>query len=122
MKNSNLLSGKHLVIFFILLLIFHPKDLKAQFANGADVSWLSQMEDAGYKFKDNTGIQKNCLDILKEKGINALRFRVWVNPSGGYCNKKDVAYMAHRADSMGFKIMIDFHLGDTWTDPAHQVK
>ena len=122
MKNLNLLSLKHLAVFFISLLIFQPQELKAQFANGADISWLSQMENEGYIFKDNTGIQKNCLDILKEKGINTLRFRVWVNPTGGYCNKKDVAYMAHRADSMGFKILIDFHLSDTWADPAHQTK
>ena len=50
------------------------------------------------------------------------RFRVWVNPIGDYSNKKDVVNMAHRADSMGFKIMIDFHLSDTWADPAHQTK
>ena len=69
MKSSNLLSIKHLAIFFIALMILQPRELKAQFANGADISWLSQMEDAGYIFKDNTVIQKNCLDILKEKGI-----------------------------------------------------
>ncbi len=80
------------------------------------------MEAQGYIFRNNSGIQKNCMDILKEKGINALRFRVWVNPTGGYCNKKDVLYMAHRADSMGFDIMINFHLSDTWADPGHQTK
>jgi arabinogalactan endo-1,4-beta-galactosidase len=102
-----------------------PQDARGQFANGADIGWLSQMEAQGYVFKDNSGVQKNCLDILKEKGINALRFRVWVNPSRygiNYCNKKDVAYMAHRADSAGFKVMIDFHCSDTWADPGHQAK
>jgi len=122
MKNSNLLSRKHFAIFFLVLFIFQPQKLTAQFANGADVGWLSQMEDEGYIFKDNSGVQKNCLDILKEKGINALRFRVWVNPSGGYCDKKDVAYMAHRADSMGFKVLIDFHYSDYWADPGKQNK
>ena len=80
------------------------------------------MEAQGYVFKDHSGIKKNCLEVLKEEGINALRFRVWVNPSGGYCGKKDVAYMAHRADSMGFKVMLDFHCSDTWADPGHQTK
>ncbi|MGE5797410.1 MAG: arabinogalactan endo-beta-1,4-galactanase, partial [Ignavibacteria bacterium] len=80
------------------------------------------MENQGYVFKNSSGIQMNCMDILKEKGINALRFRVWVNPAGGYCNKQDVLYMAHRADSMGFDIMINFHLSDTWADPGHQTK
>jgi arabinogalactan endo-1,4-beta-galactosidase len=110
------------LLIFIFLFIFQFREIKAQFANGADVGWLSQMEDEGYIFKDNSGVQKNCLDILKEKGINALRFRVWVNPSGAYCDKKDVAYMAHRADSMGFKVMIDFHYSDDWADPGKQYK
>jgi arabinogalactan endo-1,4-beta-galactosidase len=30
--------------------------------------------------------------------------------------------MAHRADSMGYKVMIDFHYSDTWADPGHQTK
>jgi arabinogalactan endo-1,4-beta-galactosidase len=80
------------------------------------------MEAQHFIFKDSSGVPKNCMDILKEKGINTLRFRVWVNPGDGYCGKDDIAYMAHRADSMGFKVMLDFHLSDTWADPAHQTK
>lgn len=95
---------------------------QAQFANGADVSWLSEMETYGYVFKDNSGVQKDCLQILKEKGINALRFRVWVNPKGRFSNKKDVTYMSQRAKNMGFDVMIDFHMSDTWADPGHQTK
>jgi arabinogalactan endo-1,4-beta-galactosidase len=123
MNNSKLLLSKQiLILIFFVLLIFHPQVIRAQFANGADIGWLSEMEVRGYVFKDNSGIQKNCLEILKEKGINALRFRVWVNPTGKYCDKKDVAFMVHRADSMGFKVMINFHLSDWWADPGHQTK
>ncbi len=124
MKDQNFLSTakrfSSLIIFLLLLL--QTQVIKAQFANGADVGWLSQMEYYKYVFKDDSGNQKNCLEILKEKGINALRFRVWVNPTGNFCGKRDVAYMAHRADSMGFKVMIDFHMSDTWADPGHQTK
>jgi len=119
----SVLSTKSFRILVLLsLLLILPPETRAQFANGADIGWLSQMEAQRYVFKDNAGVQKNCLEILKEKGINALRFRVWVNPSAGYCGKKDVAYMAHRADSMGFKVMLDFHFSDTWADPGHQTK
>jgi arabinogalactan endo-1,4-beta-galactosidase len=104
------------------LLFLQPTEMRAQFANGADIGWLSQFEKQGYIFKDLSGNQKNCMEILKGLGINALRFRVWVDPSGGYCGKKDVAYMAHRADSMGFKVMLDFHCSDTWADPGDQTK
>ncbi len=120
--NHSRMTNLSLMSVFFCLLLFEPMEAMAQFAGGADIGWLSQMEANRYVFKDNSGIQKNCLDILKEKGINALRFRVWVNPSGGYCNKKDVAYMAHRADSMGFSVLIDFHMSDTWADPGHQTK
>jgi len=111
-----------LTILVLVLSLCAPCTARAQFANGADIGWLSQMEAQGKVFKDRSGIQKNCLDILKEEGINALRFRVWVNPGGGYCGKKDVAYMAHRADSAGFSVMLDFHMSDTWADPGHQTK
>ncbi len=124
MKQSKVLFLiKHLPvsILFLLFLVQH-QEVHSQFANGADIGWLSQMESAGYVFYNDSGIQKNCMEILKEKGMNALRFRVWVNPTGGYCNRKDVAYMAHRADSMGFSVMIDFHCSDTWADPSHQAK
>ncbi len=121
MKNDRKLPRlKYLSILAITMVIMQYQVVLAQFANGADVSWLSQMEASGYVFRNNAGVKENCLQILKEKGINALRFRLWVNPPGGYCNEKDVAYMAHRADSMGFSVLLDFHLSDTWADPGHQ--
>lgn len=98
----------------------------ANFVKGADVGWLEQMEATGYKFYDSYGTPKECLDILKEKGINTIRLRVWVNPSddktNGHCNKKEVATMALRAKNKGFRIMIDFHYSDSWADPAKQTK
>lgn len=124
MYNPNLSSviKRLLILSFFFLLLFQSPEVKAQFANGADVSWLSQMEEDGYIFKNSSGIQESCLEILKEKGINALRFRVWVNPQDGYSGKKYVAHEAYIADSMGFKILLDFHLSDTWADPGHQTK
>ena len=124
MEKSDLISGlKNLFILLsFFLFLFLPQQIKAQFANGADVGWLSQMEDNGYIFKDNSGVQKNCLEILKQKGINALRFRVWVNPTNGYNGLADVVRKSIIADSMGFKIMLDFHFSDTWADPSHQTK
>ncbi len=123
MKNKKfpLISTPLIVIIFSLLFI-QPREIFPQFAYGADVSWLSQMEYWGYVFKDNSGNQKDCLDILKSKGINALRFRIWVNPANDFNNKKDVVYMASRAKSKGFDVMIDFHMSDNWADPGKQAK
>jgi len=99
---------------------------QAQFVKGADVGWLPQMEATGFKFYNNAGVQTNCLQILKDKEINTIRLRVWVNPSNdktsGHCSKKETVVMAMRAQAMGIRVMIDFHYSDTWADPGHQAK
>jgi arabinogalactan endo-1,4-beta-galactosidase len=50
------------------------------FVKGADVGWLPQMEATGY----NSAMPRageDCLQILKDLGINTIRLRTWVNPS-----------------------------------------
>ncbi|MEJ0001454.1 MAG: glycosyl hydrolase 53 family protein [Verrucomicrobiota bacterium] len=91
-------------------------------ARGADVGWLSEMEAAGTTFYDENGQPKDCLQILKDHGVNAIRLRVWVNPPKGWCGKDDVVKMAKRAAAMGFRLLIDFHYSDTWADPQKQPK
>jgi arabinogalactan endo-1,4-beta-galactosidase len=103
-----------------------PTPTVSAFAKGADVGWLPQMEATGYKFYDTDGKQKDCLELLKDRGINTIRLRVWVNPSNdkasGHCSKEETVVMAVRAKKMGMRIMIDFHYSDTWADPAKQAK
>jgi arabinogalactan endo-1,4-beta-galactosidase len=115
------------IVMCTYLNVFCPITAKAAtFANGADVSWLPQMEANGYKFYDDNGVQKDCLQILKEHGINSIRMRVWVNPSNdpysGHCSKNEVVELAKRCQNMGFRIMIDFHYSDSWADPGKQYK
>ena len=89
---------------------------------GADVSWLTQMEDSSYKFYNASGTAMDCFQLMKSLGINAIRLRVWVNPGGGWCGTKDVVAKAVRAHNLGFRLLIDFHYSDTWADPGHQAK
>lgn len=73
----------------VLLLLFissttialAQKKNTSAFAKGADVSWLPQMEATGYRFYDLDGKEKDCLQLLKERGMNTIRLRVFVNPS-----------------------------------------
>lgn len=92
------------------------------YARGADVSWLSEMEAAGKKFYNNDGVQQDLLTIIKAKGVNAIRLRVWVNPASGWCNTADVLAKAKRAKAMNMRVMIDFHYSDSWADPGTQTK
>jgi arabinogalactan endo-1,4-beta-galactosidase len=99
---------------------------KAAFAKGADVGWLPQMEATGYKFYDQDGTEKDCLQLLKDRGMNSIRLRVWVNPNqdkaSGHCSKEETVAMALRAHKMGMRVMINFHYSDSWADPAKQNK
>ncbi len=111
---------------FFLFFFLTADEVKSQFVKGADIGWLQQMEATGYKFYDSTGVQKDCMQILKDHGINTVRLRVFVNPSSdktsGHCSKKEVAEMAMRAKNMGMRVMIDFHYSDSWADPSKQNK
>ncbi len=97
-------------------------EVSTGFAKGADVSWVTEMEAAGVKFYDASGTQIECMELLKSLGMNAIRLRVWVNPSSGWCNKDDTIIKAWRASKLGLRIMIDFHYSDTWADPGAQYK
>ena len=100
--------------------IFNRKAHETDFAFGADVGFVSQMESWGTKWLDKNGRQKDILQILKEQGINNVRLRVWVNPSGGWCGKQDVVKMAKRVKAKGMGVMLSFHYSDSWADPGTQ--
>lgn len=86
---------------------------RGSWAKGADISWLSEMEHDGM-FDDD------CIEILREQGMNAVRLRVWVNHKTGWSNKEDMLGLAKRAAKQGQRIMIDIHYSDFFADPSHQ--
>ena len=101
--------------------IFNRVEHEEDFAFGADISWLSQQESWGTYYCGRSGKKMDLMTILKdEEGVNAVRFRVWVNPSGGWSGKQDVVNLCKRAHAKGMKIMISFHYSDTWADSSSQ--
>lgn len=93
---------------------------KIVFAEGADISWTTQMEKDGVKFVDASGNETECTALMKETGFDAIRLRVWVDPEDGWCGKDDVLEKARRAQALGMRVMIDFHYSDSWADPGKQ--
>ena len=92
----------------------------ADYAIGADVSFLKQAEDSGTVFK-NSGQAKPGLQILKDHGYNWVRLRLFHTPTQ---LPNDLAYTiasAQAAKRQGFKFLLDYHYSDTWADPTHQV-
>ena len=120
---KNLIS---ILLILLVLPIYSQKSKTQEFSKGADVGWLPQMEATGYKFYDTDGKEKDCLQLLKDRGINSIRLRVWVNPNNdkasGHCSKDETIAMALRAKKLGMHIMIDFHYSDSWADPGKQFK
>ncbi len=100
-----------------------PKETDtSNYAKGADVSWITEMESNGILFYDKSGVKTECMALMKSLGMNSIRLRIWVNPTDGWCNKTDLLIKAKRAQDLGMRIMIDFHYSDSWADPGKQTK
>ena len=89
---------------------------------GADLGWITEYEHYGHKFYNDDGQEMECTALMKELGLNAVRHRVWVDPSahGNWCDKEDLLVKCLRAKALGMAIMVDFHYSDWWADPAKQ--
>jgi len=93
----------------------------ADFAFGADLSFLKQAEDRGTVFKDGTNATPG-LQIFKNHGYNWIRLRIFVEPVGGNL-PNDLQYTlaeAKDAKKLGYKFLLDFHYASTWADPGKQ--
>jgi arabinogalactan endo-1,4-beta-galactosidase len=102
--------------------------LPGDFLVGADISWVPQQEDRDRHFSVG-GVERDLLKILKEHRFNAVRLRIFVDPTAtggystnGYCGMKSTFAMARRVKAEGLQFLLDFHYSDTWADPAHQKK
>ena len=122
MRNAFSTVLTYTIVCVLLFCVKQSKAQNQQFAKGADISWLSEMESKGQKIYNDAGNQQDCRLILRDHCLNSIRLRVWVNPTNGFCGKADVVAAALKVAKMGFRIMIDFHYSDSWADPGQQTK
>lgn len=101
--------------------------LSAQKYVGGDISMLTKYEEAGVTYKDKSGNTVQPLTFFYEQGLNAMRVRLFVDPSKASEEHKkegvvqDLEYvkaLGKRIKDAGFKLILDFHYSDTWTDPG----
>ena len=102
---------------------------------GADISSANGMLARGSflkNFEGDEGVE--LTQLMKDLGLNATRYRVWVNPRrwgrpgapeqenshAGTCDKEDLLANCLLAKNLGMEVMVDFHYSDTWADPKHQ--
>jgi arabinogalactan endo-1,4-beta-galactosidase len=91
----------------------------ADYAVGADLSFLKQAEDHGTQFKDN-GKAEPGLQIFKDHGYNWIRLRLFHTPTELPNNLVYTIATAQSAKKLGFKFLLDYHYSDTWADPGKQ--
>ncbi|MBR5169957.1 MAG: glycosyl hydrolase 53 family protein [Muribaculaceae bacterium] len=95
---------------------------------GGDISLLTKYEQYGAVYYNENGVRiTNMLSYLKDNELNAMRVRLFVDPSKagtedqgeGVC--QDLPYvkaLGKRIKDAGFKLLLDIHYSDTWTDPG----
>jgi len=91
------------------------------FLCGGDVSEIPEVEAGGGKYFYN-GKEEDPFVLMKKAGWNFVRFRIWNQPKGGWCDKDHTLKLAKRAHAQGLKISLDFHYSDWWADPGKQTK
>ena len=96
-----------------------PQLRAADYAIGADLSFLKQAEERGTVFKEE-GQPKPGLQIFKDHGYNWIRLRLFHTPTRLPNNLEYTIAMAKDARKLGFKFLLNFHYSDTWADPGKQ--
>jgi arabinogalactan endo-1,4-beta-galactosidase len=91
----------------------------AEYAIGADLSFLKQAEERGTVFKDN-GQAKPGLPIFKDHGYNWIRLRLFHTPTQLPNNLQYTIELAKAAKQLGFRFLLNYHYSDTWADPGKQ--
>lgn len=96
---------------------------------GGDISLLPEYEKVGSTYYTQSGTAvSNVLSFLSDEGWNAMRLRLFVEPSNytasdkvNVCQNLDyVKTLGKRIKDAGFKLMLDFHYSDGWADPGKQ--
>lgn len=95
---------------------------------GGDISALTYNETFNPTWLDADGKTTTSWQVFKDAELNAMRVRLFVEPSK-YAGDKDawacqdldyVKVLGKQIKDNGFKLMLDFHYSDSWADPAKQ--
>src|SRR5690606_1273237 len=57
-----------------------PVELKEDYIIGMDISSIIEVEKAGGRFYNDQGLEQDVFEILKTKGVNYVRIRLWNEP------------------------------------------
>jgi arabinogalactan endo-1,4-beta-galactosidase len=117
-------------VILLTMLVMLGAKVQAQKYVGGDISLLPTYEEHGANYMDKDGKKiTDLLAFLKEQGLNAMRVRLFVDPSRASAEAKgqgvrqDLDYvkkLGKKIKDAGLSFMLDFHYSDTWADPGQQ--
>ena len=120
MRATSILSSQLLGSAVLRLLPLLQVSGAALTYKGVDWSSVTVEERAGTKYKTANGSVAQLEIILASNGVNTVRQRLWVNPTGGTYGLEYNLALAKRAKAAGLGVYLNLHYSDTWADPAHQ--
>ncbi len=119
---------KRFYIFIAALFVITISGFSATKYVGGDISLLPKYEERGAIYYNENGTRiTDMLNYLKTTGMNAMRVRLFVDPSKanaedqgeGVCQDLPfVISLSQRIKATGFNLLLDIHYSDTWTDPG----
>lgn len=110
-----------IAILIPLALSIPVLSVRGEMLNGADISFLPQVEAGGGVYRVG-GMSTDLFSILRSHSINMVRLRLWHTPPDGHSGLAETLALAERAHAAGCGLLLDFHYSDTWADPGHQTK
>lgn len=132
MTNS-FFSAIKATVLMLGLIVFTPS--ARPYIVGVDISWVQEEESVGVKYFHD-GRQMDIFQILKEHGVNFIRWRTFVNPCApdGYarqtwnrapgkecwCDLEHTIAFAKRIKAAGMGFLHDYHMSDTWASIGEQ--
>lgn len=114
------------ILFLTALMVLAMKGNAQQAYVGGDVSVLLKYEEQNAEYLDTIGNPiPDLLVYLKEQGWNAMRVRLFADPSTSedraVCQDLDyVKRLGQRIKAAGLYFMLDIHYSDSWADPGQQ--
>lgn len=93
--------------------------LSTEIIKAVDLSFLpeAQSENAIYL---NSNELIDPLKLLKSKGCNYIRVRLWHNPVTIHSSFDEVKSLCKRIRDAQMGVWLTVHYSDTWADPGHQ--
>lgn len=123
------MKSRLLGILLATLALTTPAQAEYRYVGG-DISMLPQYQNAGSQYYDPEGKKISfLLPWLHTEGMNAMRVRLFVNPSDYTGSDRDpnacqdldyIIPICRQIKEAGMDLMLDFHYSDTWADPAKQ--